>query len=103
VFNRKLDTFFSPFSELTFGGHVAAEKSGHIARNFHSTRIMGAMRALGGAVDLSGGAYFWNATSQQDDPNPGWNWTQYNNGTYVITTAVGGTTFFKYANGRTWP
>jgi hypothetical protein len=39
VFNRKLDTFFSPFSELTFGGHVAAEKSGHIARNFHLNTI----------------------------------------------------------------
>ncbi|MFM7855779.1 MAG: hypothetical protein ACKO96_28625 [Flammeovirgaceae bacterium] len=65
----------------------------------YSSQVMGAMRALGGTVDFSGGAYFWNASS----PQTGFNWNAYNNGTFVQTTSWGGTTFFRYADGRKYP
>ncbi|MFN5548999.1 MAG: hypothetical protein ACK5BJ_07590, partial [Bacteroidota bacterium] len=65
----------------------------------YATRVQGAMRGLGGGLDMSGGAYFWNASS----PQTGFNWNQYNNGTFSQTATWGGTTFFKYSDGRTWP
>lgn len=67
----------------------------------YADRIMGAMGPIVNNKDYSQGAYFWNASS----PQTGFNWNQYNNGTFVITTSYGGTTFFRYADGkgRTWP
>ncbi len=67
----------------------------------YSDRVIGALGPLMNGVDYSQGAYFWNASS----PQTGFNWNQYNNGTFVQTTSLGGTTFFKYADGKgkTWP
>jgi hypothetical protein len=66
----------------------------------YATRVQGAMRGLAGGLDMSGGAYFWNASS----PQSGFNWNQYNNGTFVQTGSWGGTTFFKYSDAkRVWP
>jgi RHS repeat-associated protein len=65
----------------------------------YATRVQGAMRALGGGVDISRGAYFWNASS----PQTGFNWNQVSNGTYVVSATYGASTFFKYADGRRWP
>jgi hypothetical protein len=64
----------------------------------YATRVQGAMRALGGMIDITNGAYFWNASS----PQTGFNWNQVKNGTYVVSATRGATTFFKYADGRTW-
>jgi hypothetical protein len=78
---------------------IMGSSFGDIFSSAYSTRAMGAMQALGGTIDYSGGAYFWNASS----PQTGFNWDQYNNGTFVQTASWGGTTFFKYADGRSWP
>ena len=69
----------------------------------YANRLIGAMAPLMNNVDYSLGAYFWNATSQQYKSDPGFNWRQYNKGTYVITVEYGNSTFFKYADGRKWP
>ena len=67
----------------------------------YADRIMGAMGPITNGVDYSQGAYFWNASS----PQTGFNWNQYNNGTFVQTVSYGGSTFFRYADGKgwTWP
>lgn len=67
----------------------------------YADRIMGAMGPIMNNKDYSQGAYFWNASS----PQTGFNWNQYNNGTFVITTSYGSSTFFRYADGKgkIWP
>jgi RHS repeat-associated protein len=61
------------------------------------TRVEGAMSALSPLTeDNSKGAYMWNATSQKDKKNVGWNWKQFNNKVYSKTVELGQTTFFKY-------
>lgn len=68
-------------------------------KNPYLNRISGAIKSLSN-VDYSGGAYFWNASSPQN----GFNWKQYQNGTFSITKTVGGTTFFKYSSSsKIWP
>ncbi len=60
-------------------------------------RVEGAMSALSPLTgDNTNGAFFWNATSQKNAKNPGWNWTQYDKKVYSKTAEKGGTTFFKY-------
>jgi RHS repeat-associated protein len=62
-----------------------------------SVRAKGAISALSPlSIDNTKGAFFWNATSQKDAANPGWNWSQFNKGVYSQTTELGKTTFFKY-------
>jgi len=68
--------------------------------NEYATTISGALMPLALNKDFSNEAYFWNASS----PRTGFNWDCYNNGTFSITTNIGGTTFFKYSNvNKTWP
>jgi hypothetical protein len=64
--------------------------------NKYSSRIRGATRALSGSTDMSGGAYFWNATYQKNQKEVGNNFKAYNNKVFVITAERGATTFFKY-------
>lgn len=73
--------------------------------NTYATRISGAFWSLFGGIDFSNGAYFWNATWQKNsNVNIGSNWRAYNAGTFVITTQIGGTTFFKYTDSnKHWP
>ena len=55
---------------------------------------------------LSGGAYFWNATSLRTDPKCiGQNWKSYINGIYKITTVIGKTTYFCKVDSKAkaWP
>lgn len=60
-------------------------------------QVEGAMSALSPLTpDNSKGAYMWNATSQKDKKNVGWNWKMYNKNVYDKTTEIGKTTFFKY-------
>ncbi len=62
-----------------------------------SDRAKGAISALSPlSSDNTKGAFFWNATSQKDAANPGWNWSQYTKGVYSQTIELGKTTFFKY-------
>ena len=35
MINRKINTFFNSTNDLTFGGHLAPESSGHVNRNIH--------------------------------------------------------------------
>ena len=67
--------------------------------NPYANRISGAIMSLTG-TDYSNGAYFWNAST----PQTGANWNSYTDGTFSITTIIGGTTFFKYSKpSKTWP
>jgi len=70
------------------------------SENEYATRISGALMPLVWNKDYSNGAYFWNASY----PRTGFNWNCYNNGTFRITTSIGGTTFFRYNNvNKIWP
>jgi hypothetical protein len=65
----------------------------------YALRIEGALLALSG-TDYSKGAYFWNQTSDKT----GSNWDAYNKGIFVITCALGASTFFKYKDpNKKWP
>ena len=66
------------------------------SENQYSSRITGASIALVSGIDYSYGAYFFNATSQYYTQCIGGNWTAYDNGAFIITQSIGGTTFFKY-------
>jgi RHS repeat-associated protein len=60
-------------------------------------RVEGAMSALSPLTgDNTNGAYMWNATSQKDKANVGWNWKMFNSKVYSKTAEIGKTTFFKY-------
>ncbi len=51
-------------------------------------------------IDLSGGAYFWNASI----PKKGFNWNMYDKGVFKITVSYGQSTFFSYSNvNKKWP
>ena len=39
--NRKLNAFFTPNFELTFGGHFVAKRGGQFARNFQKSDLAG--------------------------------------------------------------
>ncbi len=69
--------------------------------NDYSERIKGAIRAfISPEENVSRGAYFWNACS----PEKGFNWKQYQNGTFTTTSTINGTTFFKYVDSKkNWP
>jgi len=67
----------------------------------YATRILGSMNALiNYSSNITQGAFFWNASL----PQKGFNWDMVKNGTFLQTTSIGGTTFFKYSNlNTTWP
>lgn len=74
----------------------------------YAIRVQGAMRALGGTLDLSGSAYFWNASF----PETGDNWNAYKKKIFLKTAIRGKSTFFKYnpdkkenphSYWKTWP
>jgi RHS repeat-associated protein len=68
--------------------------------NPYAIRIQGAFMPLYWNEDYSEGAYFINASY----PELGYNWDRYREGTYSITTVLGGTTFFRYSNyNKYWP
>jgi len=67
-----------------------------------SDRIKGGMKALSPLTsDNTKGAVFWNATSQKDAANKGWNWKQYEAKVYSKTVELGETTFFRYNSNKT--
>jgi hypothetical protein len=69
--------------------------------NPYSIRVSGAWAAIVDPTDITNGAYFWNATSQRSNSNPGYNWNNYNNGFFRITAVIGGTTFFGFCDPNT--
>jgi len=70
----------------------------------YASRISGASTALLSDKDYSYGAYFWNGTYQYFTQCIGFNWNEYNKGTFIITQSIGGTTFFKYKDpNKHWP
>ena len=70
------------------------------SNNPYAIRIGGAMMAVYDGVDYSKGAYFWNRSL----PETGFNWRQYQNGTYIITMTAGKSTFFRYSDSnKKWP
>ena len=68
-------------------------------------RVKGADNAFWNtSSNVSNGAYFFNATSQKNKTNIGFNFRMLNNGTFTQTAELGQTTFFKYSNSdKSWP
>jgi hypothetical protein len=64
--------------------------------NEYSDRISGAFSPMLTGTDYSEGAYFTNTAT----PQTGFNWDNVNNHTYIVTTTIGETAFFRYANLR---
>lgn len=60
-------------------------------------RVEGAMSALSPLTeDNTNGAFMWNATSQKNEKNVGFNWKMHDKKVYSMTAELGKTTFFKY-------
>ncbi|MEZ4911549.1 MAG: hypothetical protein R2774_11900 [Saprospiraceae bacterium] len=68
-------------------------------------RIKGADDAFWNpGADYSNGAYFFNATSQKNKLDIGFNFRTYNRGIFTKTAELGKSTFFKYTDSKKkWP
>ena len=80
-----------------YNGTIGKSLSQVLSSNFrYAPQVRGAFIGHVANYGVSGGALYFNATTQRySKKDIGYNWKQFNNGNFVISATVGKTTFFR--------